>query len=159
MEWKWIQMFTKIWGHGNRPERCIVTIASLDQWLATIEKHRYQWLADWKPLKNHWSQWLSRYHSINGNGHLRNHCFLAMVVNFLPLCLAGADIKEANDSFLKINNLCLSVLSKMCIDLCPNMYFHFSCHVCSQVCVSIFDIFINAHFVANLIFCEKKTHY
>ena len=30
----------------TRPERCIVTIASLDQWLATIEKHRYQWLAD-----------------------------------------------------------------------------------------------------------------
>ena len=29
-----------------RPERCIVTIASLDQWLATIEKHRHQWLAD-----------------------------------------------------------------------------------------------------------------
>ena len=27
-----------------RPERCIVTIASLDQWLATIENHRYRWL-------------------------------------------------------------------------------------------------------------------
>ena len=25
---------------GVRPERCIVTIASLDQWLATIENHR-----------------------------------------------------------------------------------------------------------------------
>ena len=66
----------------SRPERCIVTIASLDQWLATIEKHRYQWLADWKPLKNHWSQWLSRYHSINGNGHLKNHWFKVMVVMF-----------------------------------------------------------------------------
>ena len=90
-----------------RPERCIVTIASLDQWLATIEKHRYQWLADWKPLKNHWSQWLSRYHSINGNGHLKNHWFFAMVVNFLPLCLAEADIKQTNDSFWKIKNMFL----------------------------------------------------
>ena len=40
------------WGDGGgvcvgaRPERCIVTIASLDQWLATIENHRRQWLAD-----------------------------------------------------------------------------------------------------------------
>ena len=56
----------------DRPERCIVTIASLNQWLATIEKDRHQWLTE-KPSKNHWSQWLSRYHSINGNGHLNNH--------------------------------------------------------------------------------------
>ena len=35
----------------TRPERCIVTIASLDQWLATIEKHRHQWLADWKTIE------------------------------------------------------------------------------------------------------------
>ena len=27
------------------------------------------WLIE-QPSKNHWSQWLSRYHSINGNGHL-----------------------------------------------------------------------------------------
>ena len=27
-----------------RLERCIVTIALLDQWLATIENHCYQWL-------------------------------------------------------------------------------------------------------------------
>ena len=103
-----------------RPEQCIVTIASLDQWLATIEKHRYQWLADWKPLKNHWSQWLSRYHSINGNGHLKNHWFFAMVVNFLPLCLAEADIKQTNDSFWKIKNIFYSVQSR------PHKTLHFS---------------------------------
>ena len=40
----WYMWYTII--HGIRPERCIVTIASLDQWLATIEKHRHQWLAD-----------------------------------------------------------------------------------------------------------------
>ena len=95
---------------SDRPERCIVTIASLDQWLATIEKHCYQWLADWKPLKNHLSQWLSRYHSTNGNGHLKNHWFFAMVVNFRPLCLAEADIKQTNDGFWKIKDIFFSVL-------------------------------------------------
>ena len=30
------------------------------------------WLTE-KPSKNNWYQWLSRYHSINGNGHLKNH--------------------------------------------------------------------------------------
>ena len=93
-----------------RPERCIVTIALLDQWLKIIVTNGWLnekplknivtngwlnekplknivtngWLNEkplknivtngWlneKPLKNHWSQWLSRYHSINGNGHLK----------------------------------------------------------------------------------------
>ena len=90
-----IQIYTFTWilfSLRPRLEQCIVTIASLDQWLATIENHRHQWLTDQKtiekPLKNHWSQWLSSYHSTNGNGHLRNHWFGAMVVNFLPLCMA-----------------------------------------------------------------------
>ena len=40
-------------------------------------------MVDWmKTIENHWSQWLSRYHSINGNGHLKNHWFKAMVVIF-----------------------------------------------------------------------------
>ena len=34
-----------------RLERCIVTIASLDQWLATIENHHYQWLTDQKTIE------------------------------------------------------------------------------------------------------------
>ena len=34
--------------YGSRPERCIVTIASLDQWLATVENYRHQWLTDQK---------------------------------------------------------------------------------------------------------------
>ena len=34
-----------------RLERCIVTIASLDQWLATIENHRHQWLTDQKTIE------------------------------------------------------------------------------------------------------------
>ena len=79
------------WTNGWQPLKNIVTNG---------------WLTD-KPSKNHWSQWLSRYHSINGNGHLKNHWFLAMVVNFLPLCLAEADIKQTNDSFCKIKNIFL----------------------------------------------------
>ena len=55
------------------------------------------WLTE-KPSKNHWSQWLSKYHSINGNGHLRNHWFVAMVVHCLPFYLAEADIKQTNDN-------------------------------------------------------------
>ena len=35
----------------SRLERCIVTIASLDQWLATIENHHYQWLTDQKTIE------------------------------------------------------------------------------------------------------------
>ena len=58
-----------------------------------------------------------------------------MVVNFWPLCLAEADIKQTNDSFWKIKNIFYSVLSKMCLDLCPPVYFQFSCHD------SVFDIF------------------
>ena len=45
-----------------------------------------------KPLKNHWYQWLSWYHSINGNGDPRNHWFLAMVLIFLLSFLAEAKI-------------------------------------------------------------------
>ena len=55
------------WTNGWQPLKNIVTNG---------------WLTE-KPSKNHWSQWLSRYHSINGNGHLRNHWFVAMVVDFL----------------------------------------------------------------------------
>ena len=35
----------------GRLERCIVTIASLDQWLATIENHRHQWLTEQKTIE------------------------------------------------------------------------------------------------------------
>ena len=87
-----------------------------------LKKHCYQWLDDRKPLRNHWSQWLSRYHSINGNGHPKHHWFFAMVVNFLPLCLAEADIKQTNDSFWKLKKSFYSVLTKLCLDLCPPVY-------------------------------------
>ena len=84
------------WTNGWQPLKNIVTNG---------------WLTE-KPSKNHWSQWLSRYHSINGNGHLKNHWFFAMVVNFLPLCLAEADIKQTNDSFWKIKNIFLQCLEQ-----------------------------------------------
>ena len=34
-----------------RLERCIVTIALLDQWLATIENHCHQWLTGQKTIE------------------------------------------------------------------------------------------------------------
>ena len=83
------------WSNGWQPLKNIVT----NGWLT-------------KPLKNRWSQWLSRYHSINGNGHLKNHWLFAMVLNFLPLCLAEADIKQTNDSFWKIKNIFLQCLEQ-----------------------------------------------
>jgi len=47
---------------GLRPERWIVTIPSLDQWLATIENHWRTIVSNGcrtsKPLKNHWYQWI-----------------------------------------------------------------------------------------------------
>ena len=135
----------------SRPERCIVTIASLDQWLATIEKHRYQWLADWKPLKNHWSQWLSRYHSINGNGHLKNHWFFAMVVNFLPLCLAEADIKQTNDSFWKIKNIFLQCLEQ------DVPWFMSTCVLVDFMPCLVSDKSSLTRILSRISFCEKRV--
>ena len=34
-----------------RLEWCIVTIASLEQWLPTIENHRFRWLTVWKTIE------------------------------------------------------------------------------------------------------------
>ena len=81
-----------------RPDRCIVTIASLDQWLATIEKHCHQWLADWKTIEEplvpmieqvpfHQWQWSPKKPLICGNDS-----------NCLPFYLAEADIKQTNDN-------------------------------------------------------------
>ena len=104
------------WTNGWQPLKNIVTNG---------------WLTE-KPSKNHWSQWLSRYHSINGNGHLKNHWFLAMVVNFLHLCLAEADIKQTNDSYWKILNVfCTECLEQDWPWLMSTSVF--SCHICFQV--------------------------
>ena len=53
------------------------------------------WSAE-KPLKNHWSQWLSMYHSINGDGHLWKPLIYGDGSKFLHLCLASGDIKQIN---------------------------------------------------------------
>ena len=80
-------------GSGEKtPFTTFSFVCRLDRIDVSLPSHR--WTNGWQPLKNivtngwptekpsknHWSQWLSRYHSINGNGHLRNHWFVAMIV-------------------------------------------------------------------------------
>ena len=78
LDWNDVSLPSHCWTNGWQPLKTIVTNG---------------WLSE-KPLKNHWHQWLSWYHSINGNGDPKNHWFLAMVLNFLLYFLAKAKIKQ-----------------------------------------------------------------
>ena len=78
LDWNDVSLPSHCWTNGWQPSKTIVTNG---------------WLSE-KPLKNHWHQWLSWYHFINGNGDPKNHWFLAMVLNFLLYFLAKAKIKQ-----------------------------------------------------------------
>ena len=95
LDWKDVSLPSHCWTNGWQPSKTIVT----DGWLSE------------KPLKNHWYQWLSWYHSINGNGDPTNHWFLTMVLNFLLSFQTKAKIKQAFKKMLitcfRIANLTL----------------------------------------------------
>ena len=118
IDWNDVSLPSHCWTNGWQPSKTIVTNG---------------WLSE-KPLKNHWHQWLSWYHFINGNGDPKNHWFLAMVLNFLLYFLAKAKIKPdfknmlitcfriANLKALKVCQLCELAVKYFGVMLCLTFY-------------------------------------
>ena len=74
-----------------------------------------------------------------------------MVVNFLPLCLAEADIKQTNDSFWKIKNIFLQCLEQ------DVPWFMSTCVLVDFMPCLVSDKSSLTRILSRISFCEKRV--